>query len=214
MKQILLSLLLLCSMSVSAQDVVVKRPIKKSQSASRPKGYMNGHEWVDMGLSVKWATCNIGASTSSEYGNYYAFGETKTKKVYSVETMTFNKGTNVDTAHDVARLNWGASWRLPTKAEFNELVKKCRWKWTTINGHGGYKVTAANGNSIFLPAAGFHNQDYYTSPGNYDLYGGVYWTSTSHSNKECAYTLSFNIHGYGIYHNGKCLGETIRPVTN
>lgn len=224
MKQILTILFLFCTLSANAQDKVVTGPkrktqattsksVKKTSTTQSQTGYLNGYEWVNMGLSVKWATCNIGASYPSEYGSFYAFGETETKKVYSDETMTFTGKTNVDMAHDAAKQNWGGTWRIPTKAEFNELVKKCKWKWTTINDHGGYIITAANGNSIFLPAAGFHNQESYTEPYDYELYGGVYWTSTIHPNKEWAYALSFNIHGYGVYEDGRCLGCTIRPVT-
>ena len=130
---------------------------------------INGHKFVDLGLRVKWATMNVGAERPTDYGEYYAWGEIKTKKNYSknnntkaIRDVRTNEGTTptdaVDIsgrkAYDAARAQWGASWRMPTYAEFNELRDKCDWKWTSKDGINGYIVTGVNGNSIFLPAAG------------------------------------------------------------
>ena len=150
-------------------------------------GTLNGYDWVDLALpsGLKWATCNVGASSPEGYGDYYAWGETTTKSNYSSGTSTtYGKemsdiGGNA--TYDVARKQWGSSWRLPTKAEFEELLDEdnCTWEGTTQSGVNGYKVTSkVNGTSIFLPAAGYR---YGTS-----LYGVrsycYYWSSTPNSN--------------------------------
>ena len=138
------------------------------------------HECVDLGLSVKWATCNVGASFPEGYGDYYAWGETSTKSSYdedNCETWEKSIGDIGGTSRDVARVKWGSPWRLPTKAEFDELLDfdNCTWKWTTQIIIEGYKVTSRkNGNSIFLPAAGCR---YGTSPYDDHAYG-FYWSST------------------------------------
>ena len=117
-------------------------------------GTINGHDYVDLGLSVMWATCNIGANSPEEYGDYFAWGEAETKPEYTYEnSVTY--GTDNYIFHDAAVENWGGSWRMPTSDEYRELIGKCTWLWTSINGTKGYKVTSKkNGNSIFLPAAG------------------------------------------------------------
>ena len=136
-----------------------------SPSSSAKSGTINGHEWVDLGLSVKWATCNVGASKPSDYGNYYAWGETKTKPTYTEEnSKTYGKSSyNYDiggkSSVDAARANWGGTWRLPTMAECQELVDKCTWTPTTQGGSNGCRVSGPNGNSIFLPAAGFYREN-------------------------------------------------------
>ena len=142
----------------------------------------NGHEYVDLGLSVKWATCNVGASTSSAYGSYYAWGETSPKSSYDWESYRFRTSGNsydnvkfskyvtsstygptdnkhsLELSNDVARANWGGSWRIPSDAEWTELRDNCTWTWTSQGGHKGYKVTSkSNSNSIFLPAAGYRD---------------------------------------------------------
>ena len=151
---------------------------------------------VDLGLSVKWATCNVGASTPEDYGDYFAWGETSTKSTYgwstykycngsyntltkynnssSYGTMVDNK-TQLDLSDDAARANWGGSWRMPTDAEMTELRKQCTWTWTTQNGVNGYKVTSkSNGNSIFLPAASYYRFGLVDNVGH----GGYYWSSS------------------------------------
>ncbi len=129
---------------------------------------------VDLGLSVKWGTCNIGATKPEEYGNYYAWGETSTKENYTPGSYKFlniidttltkychdsRHGTpdgksRLEKNDDVASVVSGGKWRMPTKQEIEELIEKCSWSWTSINGVLGYVVTGSNGNSIFLPASG------------------------------------------------------------
>ncbi|MCD8206429.1 MAG: hypothetical protein LUD72_00675, partial [Bacteroidales bacterium] len=129
---------------------------------------IDGHEYVDLGLSVMWATCNIGAREQFEHGSYYAWGETRTRSDYSINNSVTHKmkllGIAGNPQYDVASAVWGGTWRLPTKEEMEELIKRCRWEWipkggyrsyNNYNGCSGYKVTAQNGNSIFLPTTGF-----------------------------------------------------------
>ena len=147
-------------------DVVTSNPAMQQKETPTPKplemthmGMINGHEYVDLGLSVKWATQNIGASRSSDYGDYFAWGEVTPKKKYTDENCsTYNKpmsDISGDSFYDAASYNWGGSWRLPTYKEMQELVDKCKWTWTNIAGHKGYMVKGPNGLNIFLPAGGF-----------------------------------------------------------
>ena len=118
---------------------------------SSPSGYINGHGYVDLGLSVKWATANLGARNSYEKGNYYLFGS-----IYDSEQKVSQIESDIEgnEQHDAALFNWHKPWRLPTKQEFEELLSNCTWKKTTINGVLGYVVTGHNGNCIFLPLTG------------------------------------------------------------
>ena len=116
-----------------------------------PSGYINGHGYVDLGLSVKWATANIGARNCYEKGNYYLYGA-----VYDRDQTVSQIESDIEgnQQYDAARYNWQGSWRLPTKQEFEELLNNCVWKKTNIKGVSGYVVTGHNGNCIFLPLTG------------------------------------------------------------
>ena len=174
---------------------------------------------VDLGLSVKWACCNVGASVPEGYGGYYAWGETEEKsdydwdtyKYYNNNTGCINIGSNIGgTQYDVAHVKWGGSWRMPTLDEIKELVNKCSWKWTSLNGVNGQLVTGPNGNSIFLPAAGLR----YGTGFDYRGSNGYYWSASlyeSYSNG--AYGLYFRSgsHLWSGYSRG--YGFTVRPVT-
>ncbi len=175
---------------------------------------INGHGYVDLGLSVKWATCNVGASSPSDYGDYYAWGETSTKSSYERNNCA-TRGKNMgsiagDPQCDAARTNWGGTWRLPTKEEIEEIVSKCKLEWTTMDGHEGCKVTGPNGKSIFLPAAGWR---YGTSL--YDARDlGYYWGATPYEDESGgAYVLYFHSGDFGrtwYYRND---GRSVRPVS-
>ena len=176
---------------------------------------------VDLGLSVKWATVNIGATLPADYGNYYAWGETETKDEYTSDNSVTNDDSSFgdisgDATYDAATANWGSSWRMPTEAECQELVDDCTWTWTTQeNSDGeeinGYLVKGTNGNSIFLPAAG----DRYGSSLYYDGTIGNYWSSSPYaSHSYYAYDLNFYssyLYVYNVY--GRWYGRSVRPVS-
>lgn len=170
------------------------------------------YEWVDLGLSVKWATCNVGANSPEDYGNYYAWGETTTKSSYTEDnSKTYDKslveiGGNI--LYDVATVNRGTGWRIPTQEEFNELIDNCKWRWATRNGVKGYEVKSKkNGNSIFLPVAGYCTGDTPSNQGS----SGCYWSSTPYG-IDGAYRLNLSFYGRRtdwIYRN---IGHSVRPV--
>ena len=164
---------------------------------------INGHKYVDLGLSVKWATCNIGASSPSDYGDYFARGEDETKAEYTEDNSTTYGRVNY-TFRDAAKKKWGGTWRMPTEAEFEELEDKCTWKWTTQGGHNGYKVTSKkNGNSIFLPAAGTRYGSSLYDAGPY----GNYWSSTHYAGSGgSAYGLDFDSSDHDVISSGRYNG--------
>ena len=169
------------------------------------KGKENGHEWVNIGLSVKWATCNVGAYIPEQYGDYFAWGETSTKCDYSEGTY------NLNSTGDIASVKWGGNWRMPKKEEFEELTSHCTWFWTTRNGTNGYNVTGPNGNSIFLPAAGGWQGTSVYGTGSY----GCYWSSSLYEDgSEAAWYLKFHSEDLDTQH---CIyryfGLSVRPVT-
>ena len=197
-------------------NLLAKAKPQAKQSTS-PKGTINGHAYVDLGLpsGIKWATCNVGASNPEGYGNYYAWGETSTKNSYS-ESNSITKGKDFgdiagNPQYDVARKQWGGSWRLPTKAEIDELKSNCIWQWTKQNGVSGYKITSKkNGNSIFLPAAGWRNITYLNEQGAY----GDYWSSTpdeNNYNNACHLLFTSGSHGTNMYNRHG--GRSVRPVS-
>lgn len=173
-------------------------------------GKLNGHAYVDLGLpsGTLWATCNVGANSPTEYGNYYSWGETETKSNYSKNTYSYY-GTPVTLSdnNDVAHIKWGETWRIPTKDDFDEIKNNCDWEWTIQSGQNGYKVIGPNGKSIFLPAAGNHMNDvpYYK-----DTYC-LYWLSTSASEERAWYCELCPDHRV-TYKGDRYLGLTIRPV--
>lgn len=136
---------------------------------------------VDLGLSVLWADRNVGASNCKENGDYYTFEEA-----------------------DSAVCSMGSGWRLPTKTELEELENNCSWSWTD----SGYNITGPNGNSIYLPAAGWCGG----SSTSYVGKDGSYWSSTPDDNSG-AYGLDFNSSGYYVGWSDRSYGNSLRPVT-
>jgi len=177
---------------------------------------INGHEYVDLGLpsGLKWATCNVGASSPEDYGNYYAWGETETKAEYTEDnSVTIGQQLNDisgNAQYDAAAANWGGSWRMPTKAELEELIDECTWTWTTQNGVKGYKVTGPNGNHIFLPAAGFR---YWSSLYEAGEEGYYCSSSPNESHSDYAYNLLINSGTQGVDWNYRDYGQSVRPVS-
>ena len=177
---------------------------------SHATGQRLGHDYVDLGLSVMWATCNIGADKPEDYGDYFAWGEAETKSIYTQDnSATYNKSSY--TFLDAASAQWGSTWRMPTKAECQELIDNCTWQWTNVGGHKGHRVTSKrNGNSIFLPAAG-DLLDTELSGANDN---GYYWSSSPREyNSNNAYGLSLysDTHHVGWY--SRYEGLSIRPVS-
>ncbi|WP_165155611.1 DUF1566 domain-containing protein [Parabacteroides sp. ZJ-118] len=192
---------------------------------------------VDLGLSVKWASWNVGANKPEEFGSHYAWGETGEKSVYDFNTyshwqdldgsgdrllpncsgdcMNFeelvNIGNNISgTNYDVAHVRWGGKWRMPTRNECMELITKCKEKWVEYHGVGGLLITGPNGNSIFLPAVGYKGEDIIgVAPKAW------YWTASIHNSLFYdAYYLGFSNDNYGTMVNGafRWNGAVIRPV--
>ena len=184
-------------------------------------------DYVDLGLSVKWATFNVGASKPEEYGDYYAWGETEIKETYnrssykwcngSYDTQikyctnsdygTVDNKTVLELADDVAHVKWGGNWRMPTGDELSELTTECTWKYTRQNGIIGYQVTGPNGNSIFLPAAGYRHDDKLTDG------MGWYWSSSLRTSQPyAAYFIHFSSLSVGFAGDRRWYGRSVRPV--
>lgn len=138
---------------------------------NQPMPGENVAEEVDLGLSVKWASWNIGANSPEDCGGYYAFGEIEEKEKYYFYNYAHSQVSDYDTyvhtdlgdisgsQYDVASKRWGATWRMPSREEMEELVNKCEWKWISFKGVRGCKVVGPNGNSIFIPASGFKDDN-------------------------------------------------------
>ena len=179
---------------------------------------INGYKYVDLGLpsGLKWAECNIGATTPEQYGDFYAWGELYTKSTYYQSNCeTYGKkdigDISGDTLYDAASANWGASWRMPTKIEMEELKRECNREWITINGVNGYKLTGPNGKSIFLPATGFRRESLHLNVNEY----GAYWGSTPYQGEgnNSGYTY-FLVDRYSVAWNSRFMGFAIRPVSD
>ena len=190
------------------------------------------YEAVDMGLSVKWATFNVGATAPEEYGNYFAWGETAPKEEYTWanykhclgsahslskynSSSTFGRVDNkefLEPEDDAATVNWGGSWRMPTIDEMKELSENCGWAITTVNGISGYKVTSyETGNSIFIPGAGFKSGS--------ELISGTVpyaylWVNKSYNAAAAAFTATGLGLGCKSYNSvsEKHFGLSVRPV--
>ena len=198
--------------AVSTQSVA-SQSTHQSQSVLAPSQPMmhNGHEYVDLGLSVKWATCNVGANKPEEAGDYFAWGETEPKNKYKKSTYSYKETPmTLPFSNDAAHANWGGDWRMPTKEEQEELLTKCSWTWTTQNGVKGYKVTSkSNGNSIFLPTTGSCDGNSCYAVGSY----GYYWSSSLRMNYPgSAYNLYFDSNYVDWLGNGRYFGFSVRPV--
>lgn len=176
---------------------------------------------VDLGLSVKWAACNLGATKPELYGDYYAWGETKPKAKYTEDNGCWHnvgyaalksKGViddrgNLTAKYDAATSNWGAGWRMPTHDEIKELLNRCRWNWVTMNGVEGYKVTGPSGKSIFLPAAGYR----YGAGADFVGNNGCFFGATALN--ECAVSFNFDSDCYDWHSGFRSYGRSVRPVT-
>ena len=197
-------------------------------------GVAEDHEYVDLGLpsGTLWATCNVGADAPEEYGDYFAWGETAPKEVYDMSTYKWCRGTYgtltkyctdsvygtvdgktmLEPEDDAAYMNWGALWCMPTNDQFEELLNGCNIEQTTMNGVTGHLVTGPNGNSIFLPAAGYCNYESLNNEGE----GGFYWSNKLDTYFNHAYNLSVTSWDSSPWNNidvfSRLSGLTVRPV--
>lgn len=193
------------------------------------------HEWVDLGFpsGTLWATCNVGANSPEEYGDYFSWGETEPKDEYNWSTYRYCKGsqmtitkycTSSDYGYngftdgltellpedDAATANWGEEWQMPSIRQFGELrsTDYTTTTWTTQNGVYGRLITSKiNGNSIFLPAAGYRDGTglYYTDS------RGFYWSRTLElSYSSCG--VGFTSENIGWYYDHRDHGQSVRPV--
>ncbi|MBO5887759.1 MAG: Ig-like domain-containing protein [Bacteroidaceae bacterium] len=192
------------------------------------------HEYVDLGLpsGTLWATCNVGANSPEEYGDYFAWAETEPKTTYDWSTYKYYNGTTMtkycaeskygtvdnktelEAMDDAATVNWGADWQIPSREQFEELINSSctTTKWTTMNGENGRKITSkSNGNSIFLPAAGRCEDTSLYDAGSYGYYHsrtvGVGSVPSSHS-------IGLRLYSSRIHSNGQSRysGHSVRPV--
>lgn len=199
------------------------------------------HEYVDLGLpsGTLWATCNVGANTPEEAGDYYAWGETTPKAVYDWKSYKYCKGShNSMTKYysnpfigssstkdgltvllpedDAATVNWGSDWCMPTKEQWEELVNNTTCSVTTQNGVNGVLVTAQNGRTLFFPCTGYRYQN-----GTYDIGKGSFgswisagWSSTLNDYQDKANYGCYTNHGSNnfSFSHDRCKGLPVRPV--
>ena len=191
-------------------------------------------DWVDLGLpsGLLWATRNVGASSPEDYGDYFAWAETQPKSYYDWDTYTYTCSdyddltkycndsyygcdgytdnlTILQAGDDAATANWGKGCRTPTREEWEELIDHCTSVWTTQNGVNGRRFTGPNGNTLFLPAAGFRWDDHLYVAGRY----GCYWSSLLYT--DCpngAWRGYFNSGYSGLYSDYRYSGHSVRAV--
>lgn len=183
-----------------------------TENVGDPTGTLNGHDWVDLGLpsGTRWATCNVGSTTPEGYGDYFAWGETSTKTIYTEDNYTYTGNPiTLPTSADAATANWGNGWRMPTREEMDELYRNCTREWTTQNDVNGEKFIGPNGNSIFLPAAGYrHDGDLDNASSR-----GYYWLSSLSTNYSgYAFDFIFDSGNCDLYNGSRVNGLSVRPV--
>ena len=193
---------------------------------------LDSHAYVDLGLpsGSLWATCNVGANSPEDFGDYFAWGETQYKWEYNLSTYqhcygewntltkycnSYSFGVSIDNLttllpeDDAATVNWGGDWRTPSKEEWEELCQNTIHSWTTQNGFYGWLFTASNGNSLFLPASGYYDE-YWSG---FDFFG-YYWSSSLYTtNSNYAWLFYFNSSSNSsMNHEYRYYGYSVRPV--
>ena len=195
------------------------------------------YEYVDLGLpsGLKWAKCNIGATSEADYGSYFQWGDIEDKSKYNCNWTNYKYGnvlniskyntglddvggtidnkTTLDTEDDAATQIMGDGWRMPTQSEFQELINNTAKEWTQVNGVNGYKFTSNKegfqNNSIFFPAAGDYDDGSVDYVGKY---GGVWSSSLLTSSPGSAWYLGFSSSGCGMGYYRRYDGRSVRGV--
>lgn len=215
----------------------ISRPTKKQAvkqgsavNISAPDDYVNGHGYVDLGLQsgTLWATCNVGASTPTDLGEQYAWGEITSKTEYNEGNSLWQGKECEDIGghpeFDAATANWGDHWRLPSHEQIKELNETCKWVYTKKNGARGFIITGPNGKNIFLPSR------MSTSQWTYGTFVCGYWSSTPNkrdytsidmmssasgrnsNNKRFAYSITSSDNSIWIASGSKYYGHAVRAV--
>ena len=221
-----LSLTLMAFAQASGGQIRRPNRVQPNERSSRPHNTtlnrINNHEYVDLGLSVKWATCNVGANSPEDYGLYFVWGETSPRTDYgsvSQDSIRRDIGNNISgSAYDAANANWGGNWRMPTRYDVQELIDNCKWKEEYYKGINGYRVTGPNKKSIFIPSAGYYS-------GSIKLNGYFrIWTSSAeirqngsvwpyHLHVENSNNPNTSVHPH-LIRESSTVGMCIRPVIN
>lgn len=206
-----------------SQEIVLTDDVTLYAQWNALTGQKNGHEYIDLGLpsGLLWATCNVGSTTPEGYGDYFAWGETAPKDTYSWSTYNYYDGSSVtkytssdnltilEASDDAATANWGAGWRMPTADEMRELQDYCVVIWKEQNGVNGRLFTGPNGNSIFLPAAGYRYDSDLNDAGS----DGNYWSSSlSTGYPSYAWYLYFDSDDCSMDYGSRYYGQSVRPV--
>lgn len=196
----------------------------------------NGHEYVDLGLpsGTLWATCNVGAKSPEDYGDYFAWGETEgyfsgktnfnmqnykwaannrlIKYCTNSELGSVDNKITLDPEDDVAHVRWGGNWRMPTVSEQRELLANCTFTWTTMNGVYGCKVTGTNGNSIFLPAGGYITGEKHQVGEQGKFHSSSLETFSTQVGNHYNHFLRIRGRHCEIFSDSRCSGHSVRPV--
>lgn len=179
----------------------------------RASSEAGSNDYVDLGLTsgTLWATCNLGATNPTDYGNYYAWGEIKTKKTFTIANYvapSLEAADELPVSADAAYLASAGNWRIPSSKQMDELIRECSWTWTKEGPTKGYKVEGPNKKSIFLPAAGQHEYSAMDQG-----ITGYYWTRTiSPNDEDSAPSLSIHSNGHKLSQKYNHIGLSIRPV--
>lgn len=211
-RYVIFALVVVCLVGAGLYIMLDTEAPSKEQNTEQPV-IQSALEAVDMGLSVKWASCNVGATSPADSGTFYAWGDVTPSESYGWrDAASYDKSyaTTLGVDMDAATVALGDGWRMPTREEFEELITMCTWRQTTRDGMYGYEVVASNGNSIFLPAAGYR----YDTTLYHNGLEGLYWSASSSvdGDNRRASALHFNTHERFIEDFYRYYGASIRAV--
>ncbi len=205
---------------VRDRDYVTSVSPSNKVSFDNASGYIKNYAYIDLKMpsKIKWATCNIGATSTIESGEYFSWGEISPKLSYEPEnSLLYNNELFIEQdikgspKFDAATANWGGSWRMPTLSEFEELLNNCICSWIKQGKHKGYCITSKhNGNYLFLPLTGY----FYGSSLSWSDSYGRYWSSECGNDDDYAYDLAFDSSDIYIAYSSRYYGYPIRPVSD